>query len=68
MVKHEFLSSCRAVMFLLKSSDRDMCISSIINASGVDKLREKGIRNSITKQEGLIFNIMTAIDYEVYFK
>jgi hypothetical protein len=68
MVNHEFLSSCREVMFLLKSSDRDMCISSIINASGVDKLREKGIRNSITKQEGLIFNIMTAIDYEVYFK
>ncbi|MFB0905085.1 MAG: hypothetical protein QMB11_11935 [Nonlabens sp.] len=68
MVNHEFLSSCREVMFLLKSSDRDMCISSIINASGVDKLREKGIRNSITKQEGLIFNIMTAIDYEEYSK
>ena len=45
-----------------------MCISSIINASGVDKLREKGIRNRITKQEGLIFNIMTAIDYEEYSK
>ena len=68
MVNHEFLSSCRAVMFLLKSSDRDMCISSIINAFGVDKLRVKGIRNSITKQEGLIFNIMTAIDYEEYSK
>ncbi|MFT7284904.1 MAG: hypothetical protein ACI90Q_001693 [Nonlabens sp.] len=54
MINDEFLSCSRVVNFLLKSSDRDMCISSTINASGVDKLREEGIRNSISKQEGVI--------------
>lgn len=55
-----------AVGVLLKSGDRHICMSSSTNALGVNKLREEGIRKTITKREGIIFNIVTAIDEEEY--
>jgi hypothetical protein len=52
----------------LECVDQRVCMSSTMNELGVHKLTEEGIRKIISKQEGIVFNIVTAIDDEEYSK
>ncbi len=58
IINDDMLSGAKAVETLMQSGDRNLCMVSTISGVSVGKLREQGIRQSLSRYEDAIFNVI----------
>lgn len=66
IVTDDYQSGRRALESLYESGDTTICMASTISLLSVGKLREKGIRAGVEKNDQINFQVITASDEEEY--